>query len=525
MEPRCQPATAAVPAWRTLSLDESLRSGAKHVSPGTAPGFTTSAMKTNFTSFNLRMIAAAVLTVGSPSLRAQENSPGEALYQQVCASCHGAQLQGGQAQSLVDGIWQFGSGRNDIIRNIKHGVPDFSMPAFEAALSDQQIAQVVDFLKAAEKTAGISKPPPPEQFTSLDYEVAVERWIPEGLNLPWALAMAADGRAFVTERAGGLRVITNGKLHPDPVAGTPAVLHEGQGGLLDVALDPDYAGNGWVYLCYSHALADGNGGRPTAMTRVVRGRIRDHRWVDQQTVFEAPHESYLGTRHHYGSRIVFDHDGYLHFSIGDRGQMHDAQDPALPNGKVHRLHPDGSVPEGNPFIGRPRALPSVFSFGHRNPQGLAVDPRTGRVWDSEHGPMGGDELNLLEGGRNYGWPLATYGREYSGAKITDVRRRLGFESPILYWNPSPAVCGMEFVTGDLFPRWRNKLLVGALKYEEIRLLTIEGDRVLHQEILLKNAGRVRDVACDSSGAVHVVLNGPDMILRLTPIRDMHEGVE
>jgi len=330
---------------------------------------------------------------------------------------------------------------------------------------------------------------------------------------------------LVTERPGSLRLIVDGELRPEPVRGTPAVLNEGQGGLLDVAIDPGFAENGWVYLSYSHPLAVDGARRPMAMTRLVRGRIQDNQWTDEEVVFEAPAETYLGTRHHYGSRTVFDPEGHLYFSIGERGQAPHAQDLSLPNGKVHRIWPDGSIPEDNPFVNRADAMPSIFTYGNRNPQGLAVDPVTGAVWGAEHGPMGGDELNLLRPGLNYGWPITTYGRDYSGQKLTDFREKAGIESPVLYWNPSIAVCGINFVTGDLFPRWKNQLLVSALRFEEVRLLNIQHDRVLHQEVILKNAGRVRTAKCGPDGAIYVVLNGPDIILRLTPIRDVNEGLE
>jgi len=475
----------------------------------------------------LRFIITLSLAIGfAPDpVSAQTPAPGEILYQKLCAACHGQRLEGGLARSLVDSIWQFGSGRNDILRNIKYGIPDFSMPGFDAALSDPEILQIIDFLKAAEKTSGFSKPPPPDRITTVDYDVHVETWVREGLNIPWSIAFTPDGRAFITERGGQLRVVVDGKLRAEPVQHTPAVHAEGQGGLLDVALDPEFTSNGWVYLSYSHCPDPIPTKASGTMTRLARGRIVGNRWTDEQILYSAPPECLQTTRHHYGSRIAFDREVHVYFSVGDRGQGPDAQNLAQPNGKIHRLKTDGSIPKDNPFIGIPGAAPSLFSFGHRNPQGLATDPRTGRIWESEHGPMGGDELNLLIGGRNYGWPLATYGRDYSGSGITDVRQRPGLESPIAYWNPSPALCGMEFITGRLFPRWRHKLMVGALKYEEIRLLTLEHDRVIHQETLLKNAGRVRDIGCAPDGAIHVVLNGPDLILRLTPIRDMNDGPE
>jgi aldose sugar dehydrogenase len=455
----------------------------------------------------------------------QEPSSGEQLYQKNCAACHGAKLEGGQARSLVDAVWQFGSGRSAILRNIKHGISDFAMPAFEAALSDKQMNQIIDFLLAAEKKSGITKPPPPERISTLDYEIRVQKWV-TNLDSPWAIDFVDNRRALVTEKTGHVRVIIDGILQPEPIRGTPEVLNEGQGGLLDVAVDPEYAKNGWIYLAYSHALPAATAkARPMAMTRLVRGRVSDNAWIDQQVVYEAPHELYLETRHHYGCRIVFDRNGFLYFSIGERGHGEHAQTLSRPNGKIHRIQRDGSIPKDNPFIGRKDALATIFSYGNRNPQGLAVHPQTDQVWETEHGPMGGDELNLISAGANYGWPVVTYGRNYDGAKISDDREKAGIETPVLYWNPSIAVCGIDFVRSELFPRWRNRLLVTALKFEEVRLVNIAKDRVLHQEIILKNSGRVRDVASGPDGAIYVVLNGPDMILRLTPIRDVNLSLE
>ena len=222
------------------------------------------------------------------------------------------------------------------------------------------------------------------------------------------------------------------------------------------------------------------------MTRLVRGHIVENAWTGQEVIFEAPHDTYVTTRHHYGCRIVFDPDGYLYFSIGDRGRSSNAQDLTRPNGKIHRIHPDDSIPDDNPFIHIENALPSIYSYGHRNPQGLAIHPVTGRLWITEHGPMGGDELNLITAGVNYGWPEITYGLNYNGTVITDNEFLPDMQQPNWYWKPSIAVCGLDFVRGDLFPKWRNHLLVGALKYEEVQLLTLHEDRVLHFETILKN---------------------------------------
>ena len=251
------------------------------------------------------------------------------------------------------------------------------------------------------------------------------------------------------------------------------------------------------------------------MTRVVRGKIRDGEWVEEQPIYTAPAEFYSTTRHHYGSRLAFDHEGHLLFSIGERGDRPLAQDLFRPNGKIHRVWPDGSVPEDNPFADGKKGLPTVYSYGHRNPQGLAVHPETGEIWETEHGPMGGDEVNLILPGENYGWPLASYGINYDGNIITENLTVPGTRQPVWYWVPSIAVCGTRFCVGEEFPRWENNLLVGGLGHEELRRLVIAEGRVIHQELLLKSLGRVRDVACDPTGAVYAVLNSPDIVLKLT----------
>ena len=321
---------------------------------------------------------------------------------------------------------------------------------------------------------------------------------------------------LVTERPGRLRIIENGVLLPDPIEGTPEVLAEGQGGLLDVVLDPAYPENGWVYLSYSHAIT--NEERDTlAFTSVVRGRIDQGQWKDQEIIYQADPVHYRNTRHHYGGRITFDPNGDLYLSIGDRGQSEDAQDLGKPNGKIHRLHANGSVPVSNPFYGETGVLPTIYSYGHRNPQGLTTHPTTGEIWEAEHGPLGGDELNLVKPGLNYGWPSITHGINYDGQIISEFTRLEGMEQPALYWKPSIAVCGIAFYRGDLFPKWNNQLLVGALRFEEVKLLDIENDRVIFQQNLLKNAGRVRIARPAPDGSIYVLLNRPDRIIRLSKI--------
>lgn len=466
-------------------------------------------------SLNLKacfLVFSIMLIFSIAKTSAQNNA--KALFQQYCAQCHGSDMDGGNASSLVDGAWQFGAGDSYITRNIKHGIPHLGMPSYEQTLSDDEIRSIVGYIREVEKEEGVQKPPVPETVETMDYFMVAETFA-DNLEIPWAIDFIDENTAIVTERPGRLRIIKNGQLQSEPIQKTPLVLHEGQGGLLDVAVDPDYHQNGWIYLAYSHALSNFQGERSPAMTRIVRGKIENNTWTNEQVLFEAPPETYRTTRHHYGCRIVFDPWGYLYFAIGDRGAGSQAQDFSLPNGKVHRIHKDGTIPDDNPYLYDEKAMKSLYSLGNRNIQGMAIHPGTGNLWTTEHGPMGGDELNLIEAGKNYGWETVTYGRNYNGTIITDLTHMPGIEQPDFYWNPSIAVCGLDFYTGDLFEKWKNRLLVGALKYEEVRLLQLEDNRVIHEQVILKGAGRVRDVATGPDGAIYVVLNDPGKVLRLT----------
>lgn len=438
-------------------------------------------------------------------------------FTNLCVSCHGSDLKGNISQSLLDGSWQFGSGKNDIMRSIKFGYPHHGMPAWGAILPDSEIDSLVSFLLAEEARLGVSKPPIPATLETQDYSVKVDV-IAEGLDVPWAIDFLGPNKALITERSGRLRVMENGVLLADSVVGIPEVRALGQGGLLDVAVDPNYDKEPWIYLSFSHGhgtvTEDGEELVP-AMTSIVRGKLVGNTWSDQEVLFEAPHETYKTARQHFGSRIVFDHEGYLYFSIGDRGTSDDAQDISKPNGKIHRIYRDGRIPTSNPFYNEPNAIKSIYSYGHRNPQGLAVHPETGQIWETEHGPLGGDELNLIQPGLNYGWPVISYGINYNGAIITELSRQEGMEQPIAFWKPSIATCGLDYYSGDAFPKWKNRLMVGALKMEELQLLDIEKDRMMYRQTILKNAGRVRDVTTGPDGAIYVVLNNPGSVLRLS----------
>jgi glucose/arabinose dehydrogenase len=269
-----------------------------------------------------------------------------------------------------------------------------------------------------------------------------------------------------------------------------------------------------VYLAYSDPGTNTDL-KNMGLTAIVRGRLKEGTWSDQQTIFKAPYHFYRPGGVHFGCRLVFD-KGHLYFSIGERGHMHDAQDVTRPNGKIHRIFDDGRIPPDNPFVGHSNAFPTIWSYGNRNAQGLDMHPATGDLWEVEHGPRGGDELNLIEKGRNYGWPVITYGMNYDGRPITGITSHPGMEQPVIHWTPSIAVCAIHFYRAQIFPKWHHSLLVTALAQQELRRLVIKDRKVVEQEILFKNVGRVRDVTEGSDGLIYVILNKPDQISRMEP---------
>ena len=332
-----------------------------------------------------------------------------------------------------------------------------------------------------------------------------------GLEQPWALAFLPDGRMLVTEKAGRLRVVKDGRLDPRPVAGLPEVAVYGQGGLMDVAPHPRFMDNGWIYVTFAARGADGVG------TEVARGRLKDHRLEDVQVIFrQSPKGS---TGRHFGSRLAFDRQGYLYVTLGDRGEMERSQTPGDHAGSVIRLHDDGRVPQDNPFVGKPGWKPEKFTLGNRNQQGAALHPRTGVLWTHEHGPQGGDEVNVIRAGANYGWPVITYGVQYViGTRIGEGTAKPGMEQPLHKWVPSIAPSGMAFYTGDRFPGWRTSLFVGALKAQLLVRLELDGEKVVREERLLEGVlGRIRDVRAGPDGFLYLLTDASRGVLaRLEP---------
>jgi glucose/arabinose dehydrogenase len=341
----------------------------------------------------------------------------------------------------------------------------------------------------------------------------------DGLEIPWSMTWLPNGDMLVTERPGRLRIVRDGALVAEPVSGVPEVFAQGQGGLLDVALHPDFAANRLVYLSYSKPVGD------NSATAVSRGRLEDGALLDVEEIFVAQ----ASGRSHYGSRIVFDADGYMFVSMGDRQvpstgdlEAHPAQDLSNHHGVIVRLHDDGSVPEDNPFVGQAGALPEIWSYGHRNQQGLAIDPVSGTLYASEHGPQGGDEVNVIERGGNYGWPVVGYGVNYrSGTTIHEGTMREGMVHPAFVWVPSIGTSGLMVYTGDKFPRWQGDLFAGGLSGEKVSRLIVEDGEIVEQATLLRGIGRVRDVRQGPDGYIYVAIENrdgsPTPIVRLEPV--------
>ncbi len=349
-----------------------------------------------------------------------------------------------------------------------------------------------------------------QSYRSEDHSFTVRRVL-GGLSHPWSLAFLPDGRMLITEREGRLRIAQDGILDPQPVAGLPPVTPHGQGGLMDVVLHPNHAQNGLVYWSFAASGADGVG------TEVARGKLAGKRIEGAEVIFRQSPKGATGR--HFGSRLAFDRAGFLYITLGDRGEQERAQKPEDHAGSVIRLHDDGRVPKDNPFVGRPGWKPEKFTLGNRNLQGAALHPVTGMLWTHEHGPQGGDEVNVIRAGVNYGWPVITHGANYgSGTKIGEGTHKAGMAQPLHTWVPSIAPSGMAFYTGERFARWRGDLFVGALRDQMLVRLKLKGEKVLREERLLKGVlGRIRDVRTGPDGYLYLLTDEANGALaRLEP---------
>jgi glucose/arabinose dehydrogenase len=330
------------------------------------------------------------------------------------------------------------------------------------------------------------------------------------VDIPWGMAWLNQKDILVTDRKGELRIISNGILLSEKIEGLPELRAEGQGGLLDVTVDPNYAQNNLIYFSYSGLEGEGEG----AHTSVMRAKLQGFKLTEQTVIFDGGPNSTKGQ--HYGSRLAFDNQGYLYISSGDRGNR-DVNPQRLDRdaGKIHRINSDGSIPQDNPFVTQKDANPTIYSYGHRNPQGMAKHPVTGDIWTHEHGPKGGDEINIIHPAANYGWPVISYGVNYSGTSFTELTEKEGMQKPAWHWTPSIAPSGMTFVTSDVYPDWKGKVIVGSLKFAYLVALELDGNKVLSQEILFPGIGRVRNVKQGADGYIYVATDGSG-IFKIVP---------
>jgi aldose sugar dehydrogenase len=452
------------------------------------------------------LLSLAALGLSSPPGDAAEN------YQRYCASCHGEQLN-----RFVAEEWKHGKAWHEVYRSMAQGYPDGGMPAFDTTFTDKELAELTDYILEGieNKTKAEIEQQRPDFSGVIESEDLAFRLdtvaAGKGLRIPWGLAFLPDGSLLITDR-GGTLFHHRADRGLQKIEGVPKVRAKNQGGLLDVELHPDFAQNRWVYLSFSKPAEQGDDNT----TAVLRGRLQGNRLVDTSLIFEA--KPYVSTRHHYGSRLVFDGEGYLYISVGDRGRR-DQHPQYLSNypGKIHRLHDDGRIPHDNPFVDRAGAVSSIWSYGHRNPQGLAIHPETGALWENEHGPRGGDEINHIQPGLNYGWPVISYGINYNGTTFTDLTEKEGMEQPLHYWVPAIGVCGLAIVGGDRYPAWHGDFLSGSLAFEYLHRTKMEHGKVVGQEKLLPNLGRVRCIKMGPDGYLYITKESPGYVLRIVPM--------
>ncbi|MBC3757592.1 PQQ-dependent sugar dehydrogenase [Hyunsoonleella sp. SJ7] len=344
-----------------------------------------------------------------------------------------------------------------------------------------------------------------EAPATLNYDTEI---VVDSLNIPWGMEFLPDGSILISEKTGTLIHFKEGQKKE--IEGLPKIYVRGQGGFMDIKLHPDYSNNGWIYFSYASTEGEGVGGN----TAIMRAKLEGTRLTNQEVLYKAEMNSKKGQ--HWGSRIDFDNEGYLYFSIGDRGNRDvNPQDITRDCGKIYRLHDDGSIPSDNPFVDKTDAKKAIYSYGHRNPQGLVKHPLTGEIWIHEHGPKGGDEINIIQKGKNFGWPVISHGINYSGTTFTDITEKDGMEQPVFYWVPSIAPCGFAIVASDKYPDWEGNLLVGSLKFEYLERLILKENKVIKREKLFEGIGRLRNVKQAPDGFVYVAVEGKG-IFRIVP---------
>ena len=453
-----------------------------------------------------------VYTDVTPTSHAKTTRTPAENYANFCAGCHGEKMD-----AFTDRQWKHGNKLNDLVVSIKNGWPDEGMPSFAKTFTDAETKELAQYiLTGIQKTEAYNfdSEPVSSTFKSESLTVTLDT-IATGLDIPWGMAFLPDGSILATEKGGKLYKIKDKKKQE--ISGVPQVIADGQGGLLDVQLSPDFKKNNIIYFSYSKPKEEGN--KTLATTAVMCAKLEGNTLVNQKIIFEAL--PYAPTRHHYGSRLVFDGKGHLYITVGERGNEQENPQKTANNqlGKIHRVNEDGSIPADNPFKDKDGKTNTLYCHGNRNMQGMAFNPWTGDLWENEHGPRGGDEINIIKPKNNYGWPVASYGINYNGQIITDKTKAPGITEPIHYWIPSIAPSGMAFITGDIYKPWKGAVLVGSLRFKYLNLCYLDGNKIVKEEKLLKNIGRLRDVRMGPDGYIYVAVEKPAAaIYRLIPVK-------
>ncbi len=435
-------------------------------------------------------------------------------FENFCSGCHGRQIQ-----AFADRKWKHGKEISDIINSIKNGYPDTEMESFNAAFSDEEIKNIATYIRKGIDNVDKYRLGPKvlkmkDTFQTESIKIVLDTVVSD-IRIPWHINWLPDGNMLVTDRDGFLyRIEDGGQKHT--ITGVPLVKTQNQGGIFEIQLHPNFKKNNWVYLSYADLKVEG---KDTLSTTVVsRYKLTNDQLVDKKDILKALPYTKKGV--HFGAKMLFDNKGYLFVTVGDRGERDvNPQDLTKVPGKIHRIHDDGSIPSDNPFIDSIGAVKSIYSYGHRNPQGIAFHPKTNDLWEHEHGPRGGDELNIIKPGINYGWPIISYGLNYDATTFTDLLEKEGMEQPVKHWTPSIAPCGMTFLTSDKYGDWKNNLLVGSLRFKYLNRVVIENGKVLKEEMLLKNIGRLRNVAMGPDGYIYVSVEKPGYVFRLKPIKE------
>lgn len=431
----------------------------------------------------------------------------EENYNSYCSGCHGVKMN-----AFADRKWQHGKSAEDLFKSIKFGYKDGGMPAFAETFKDDEIKALADYIiKGIENVSRYTADDKPKSdiFETANGKIKLVK-VFDKAKTPWSIAFLPNQQLLVTDRSGKLYLVnTDGKS--SEVSGVPEVRAAGQGGLMDVLLHPNFAKNNIIYLSYSKPEPNDSTLQTTA---IYMATLSGNKLINGKDIYVAL--PYSKTKHHYGSRMIFGKDNMLYFSVGERGnEKENPQDIKNGLGKIHRITADGSIPKDNPFYNNEGADKTNYSYGHRNPQGLTLNPSTNQIWETEHGPRGGDEINIIKKAENYGWPVVCYGINYNGKIISTLTQKEGIQDPLYYWNPSIAPSGMAFVNSKVYKGWQGNLMVGSLRFQYLNRCVIKVGKVVKEELLFKNIGRVRDVRQAPNGYLYIAVEG-EGIFKLLP---------